>query len=164
MGVREGRRKGGRERRKEIHLFSREYAILNTKVVILFLGNGDLSQMWYLCKGDNLIFLRHKNKIESSHVAAVSPPLEGIQMLWSRGWHRPCGKEKGIAPVQACPEDTVQQQWRFLTMLKLVAKLLFSTTARKSAGPISRSLMRCGFCVKRRHQSHLFRVSKFNVR
>lgn len=48
-------------------------------------------------------------------------------------------------------------------MLKLVAKLLFSTTTLKSAGPIGRSLMCSGFYVKRRYQSHLFRVRKLKV-
>ena len=77
---------GGRERKKERLIYLVEYNFLytnlNTRVVILFLGNDDLSQIWYLCKGDSLVFLRHENKIESSRVTAVNPLLEGIQMLW----------------------------------------------------------------------------------
>ena len=57
----------------------------------------------------------------------------------------------------------MQQHWRFHTVLKLVAKLLFPPTALKSTGAISKGLMCSGFYVKRRHQSHLFRVSKLNV-
>lgn len=48
-------------------------------------------------------------------------------------------------------------------MLKLVAKLLFLPTSLKSAGAMCKSLMCSGFYVKRRHQSHLFRISKPNV-
>lgn len=48
-------------------------------------------------------------------------------------------------------------------MLKIVSKLLFPPTTLKSDGTISKTLMCSGFYVKRRHQSHLFRVSKRNV-
>lgn len=86
-GMREGRkREEERERKKERLLYLVEYHFLytnlNTRVVILFLGNDDLSQIWYLCKGDSLVFPRHENKLESSCVTAVNPLLEGIQMLW----------------------------------------------------------------------------------
>lgn len=55
------------------------YTNLNTRVVILFLGNDDLNHHhWCLCKGDSLSFLRHENKIESSRVTAVNPLLDGI--------------------------------------------------------------------------------------
>lgn len=54
-------------------------------------------------------------------------------------------EKEGTALEKVCPEDTVQQEWRFLTMLKLVAKLLFPPTTLKSAGAISKSLMCSGF-------------------
>lgn len=77
---------GGRKRDEERLIYLVEYDFpytnLNTRVVILFLGNDDLSQIWYLCKADSLVFLRHENKIESSCVTAVNPLLEVIQMLW----------------------------------------------------------------------------------
>lgn len=109
LGWRVGRKEWGREereRKKERLLYLVEYHFLytnlNTRVVILFLGNDDLSQIWYLCKGDSLVFLRHENKLESSCVTAVNPLLEGIQMLWWQSWHRPCGKG-GNSPRESVP-------------------------------------------------------------
>ena len=90
-GRKEGRggREGGRwekERKRERLIYLVEYNFLytnlNTRVWILFLGNDDLSQIWYLCKGDSLVFLRQENKMESSPVTAANPLLEGIQMVW----------------------------------------------------------------------------------
>lgn len=88
-GKKRGRRWGKRERGRrrgrwaERLIYSIEYNFLytnlNTRVVILFLGNDDLNHhRWCLCKGDSLVFLRHENKIESSRVTAFNPLLDGI--------------------------------------------------------------------------------------
>lgn len=77
-----GKREGGKGAWEERLIYLAEYNFLytnlNTRVVILFLGNDDLNRHhWCLCKGDSLSFLRHENKIESSLVTAVNPLLDG---------------------------------------------------------------------------------------
>lgn len=75
--------KWGRERKKERLIYLVEYNFLYTqyKSRDLFLGNDESSQIWCLCKGDSLAFLRQENKMESSRVTAANPPLEGIQLI-----------------------------------------------------------------------------------
>lgn len=46
-----------------------------------------------------------------------------------------------IATEQGNSVDMVKQQCRFLTILPLIAKLLFPPTTLKSAGAMSKSLM-----------------------
>lgn len=83
-----------------------------------------LSQLWYLCKGDWLVFPRHENHIEGNCSFATGMYTEAmVRELGSVG--------KRIATEQGSSVDMVKQQCTFLTMLQLIAKLLFLPTTLK---------------------------------